>query len=683
LPDTNDTDLSLAGDFPAASQDVWLKLVDKILGGVPFEKKLVSRTYDGLAIQPLYTRGDWAGDVDPTGFPGGAPYVRGNTALGTRDGWDMRQLHRHPDPLVANRQILEDLERGVTSIVLKIDATAEDGVCVRTLADLDAALKGVLFDIAPVALEPSPASLANAAMLMEVLTQRGVKADTFTGNFGFDPLGVLAAHGVRLGAANLDVSEALAPLADAIAHIARNFPKARALNISGLAYHSAGCGEAQELGLVIAAATEYLRALTAGGIAIDTACGQVAFTLAADTDEFLTIAKFRASRRLWARVAESCGASVRTAPLTARTAPRMMSRRDPWVNMLRTTMACFAAGVAGAEAITVLPFDHALGLPQALARRVARNTHVILQEESGLARVVDPAGGAWLFENLTEDLSRSAWAFFQKIESNGGLSKALASGFVADEIAAVRTERLKNIGRRKDPLTGVSEFPNIAEADVAADTADRAAILKARDPGAAKRIDALPKAGGGALMTALRAAAKNGASAATLGEALAAMGTMNIPPLPQIRLGQEFERLRDAGDAYAAKFGAKPQMFLACLGAIAEFTARAGFAKNFFEAGGIATVTGTGGTDAAAIAADFKRTKTEMAVICGTDALYAEHAVALAKALRAAGARLVFLAGKGGDLEAALKSASVDGFIFMGCDVTAVLADIHKRLEAA
>ncbi|TAL02456.1 MAG: methylmalonyl-CoA mutase [Rhodospirillaceae bacterium] len=673
--------MSLAAEFPHASHETWLKLVDKILGGVPFDKKLVSRTYDGLAIQPLYTRADWDGDADPSGYPGRAPYVRGNTTLGTHGGWDMRQLHRHPDPDIANRQILEDLERGITSIALRIDPTGEDGICVRNQADLDAVLKGMLLDLAPVALDPSPASLPVAAMLMEVLARHKVK--DFAGNFGFDPLGVLASHGVRLVAADKALVPALAPLADAAAHVAKAYPKARTLNVTTLPYHSAGATDAQELGLALAAAADYLRALTGGGLSIDAACEQMAFTLAADADMFLTIAKFRAMRRLWARVAEACGATHRTAPLTARTAPRMMSRRDPWVNILRTTVACFSAGIAGAEAVTVLPFDHALGLPQALARRVARNTQAILQEESGLARVVDPVGGAWLFEKLTDDLATAAWSFFQKIEAAGGMMAALMSGFVADEIAGVRAERMKNIARRKDALTGISEFPNIDEAPVKAETADRAAILKARDPGTPTRLDTLPQPGGGGLMAALRAAVKNAATVAAVGEALAVHGHMTLPPLPQIRLGQEFETFRDAGDAYAAKFGARPKIFLASLGTIAEFTARAGFAKNLFEAGGIATVDGTGGTDPAAIAEDFRHSKSELAVICGTDALYGAHAVALATALRKAGAGMIYLAGRGGDAEAALRAAGVDGFIYMGCDVAAVLKDIHGRLEAA
>ena len=680
MPDLSEdnTDLSLAAEFPPASHETWLKLLDKILGGAPFDKKLVSRTYDGLEIQPLYTRGHWNGDGDPSGLPGGAPYVRGSTVLGNHGGWDIRQLHHHPDPKAANRQILEDLERGATSIALRTDPSGEDGVCMHTLADMEVALKDVLLDLAPVCLDPSAESIAVAAMLMEVLARRSVNADAFTGNFGLDPIGILATTGTIPGSAET----ALGPMADMAAHVARAFPKARALNVFSTPYHSAGCTQAQELGFVIATATEYLRELTAAGLSVDAACNQIAFTVTADTDQFLAIGKIRALRRLWARITEASGASVRTAPIAVRTAPRMMSRRDPWVNILRTTMACFAAGVAGAESITVLPFDHAIGLPRALARRVARNTQIVLQEESGLARVIDPAGGAWLFETLTDDLAAAGWAVFQKIESQSGMLKALMSGGVADDIAAVRSAVMKTIARRKDQLTGVSEFPDIGETMVSGEDVDLAAILKAREPIAGVGLDGLPPPADGPLASAIRAAVKGGAPLMAIDAAFPLQDKAAIPPLPQIRLGQEFERLRDASDAFADKYGQRPSIFLANIGTIAEFSARAGFARNMFEAGGIAAVAGAGDTDVAAIAEDFKLSKIDFAVICSTDALYGEHAAALAKMLRSAGASMIFLAGHGGDNEIALREAGVDDFIYMGCDVIAALDTVHGRLEA-
>lgn len=676
-PSSDDEILALAADFSPATHEAWLKLIDKVLAGAPFDKKLVSRTYDGIAIQPLYTKADWSAD---TGFPGGAPYTRGTTVLGTsQTGWDIRQSHGHPDPEVANAQILEDLEGGVTSINLKTDPTGENGVAIRSLKDFETVLKGVYLDLAPIVLEPNGPSLPLSAAFMQMLTARGLKPEQFRGNFGADPLASFANTGKLI----VDMDTVLARMADTAGYTAAHFPHARALNAKSIVYHSAGAAEAQELACVMATAIEYLRATSKAGIEIDTACGQIAFTLAADADLFMTVAKIRAARKLWGRIAEACGASPekRVAPITAVTAPRMMSKRDPWVNMLRTTVACFGAGIAGADAVTVLPFDSSLGHPRELGRRIARNTQIVLQEETGANKVVDAAGGAYLFETLTDSVANAAWAFMQEIEKQGGMAQALTNGFVASKIAAVQSERAKNLSRRKDALTGVSEFPNIHESPLEADHPDVAAVVKKRDQAPVGVVAALPAPRDGVLMTALVKSAADGANVLAMAKALA--GTpIAMTPLPKVRLADGFEHLRDLADAFKAKYGMHPKIYVANVGRVADFTARATFAKNFFEAGGIEAVMGAGGDDVAAITTEFKATAAPFAIISSTDAVYAEKAASVAKALKDAGAATVYLAGRGGEAENALKAAGVDDFIYMGCDVQAVLSAAHRKLAA-
>lgn len=674
-PRPDDDVLALAADFGPATQEAWMKLIDKVLAGAPFEKKLVSRTYDGIAIQPLYTRADWKGE---TGFPGGAPYVRGGHALATsQTGWDIRQVHAHPDPEVANKQILEDLEGGATSIVLKVDPSGANGTAVRSVKDFEKILAGVYLDLAPVVLEPSGPSLPLAAVFMQAMSARDVKPEHYKGNFGVDPLATFAATGKLI----VGVDEVLARTADMAAYVLKTYANAKTINAKSIVYHSAGGSDAQELACVMASAIAYLRALTKAGLDIDAACNQMSFTLAADADLFMTVAKIRAARKIWGRIAEASGASPekRIAPITALTAPRMFSKRDPWVNMLRATVACFGAGIAGADAVSVLPFDSALGIPRDLGRRIARNTQIVLQEETGANKVVDAAGGAYLFETLTDKLAEQAWALLQEIERQGGMAKALTSGFVAEKIAAVQTERAKNLSRRKDALTGMSEFPNIHEKAVDADHPDIGAILKKRDQGPVGDIGALPDAADGALTVALVKAAAKGANVPAMAKALA--GTpASMTSLPSLHLGDGFEQLRDMADAFKAKYGAAPKIFVANVGRVADFTARATFAKNFFEAGGIEAVMGAGGDDAAAITKDFKASQAPFAVIASTDAVYADKAAPLAKALKDAGAATVYLAGRGGEAENALKASGVDDFIYMGCDVLAVLSAAHAKL---
>ncbi|MGE4062614.1 MAG: methylmalonyl-CoA mutase family protein [Rhodospirillaceae bacterium] len=662
--------LHLARDFPAASDEQWMKLLEKVLAGAPFEKKLVAKTYDGLSIRPLYTRTDWPAHADPSGMPGGAPFVRGGTVLGSAaNGWDIRQAHGHPDPAVANKEILEDLENGVTSILLKLDVEGKGGVAVQSLADLERTLDGVMLDLAPVVLDGYP-SLAYAAYLIKLLEKRG-QTKTFAGNFGLDILATFAAKG-RITS---DPNTARARISDLAVYASKNLPKARTYNATSTVYHSAGASEAQELGLVLGAGVEYLRAMTDAGLGIDAAMRQIAFTVTADADLFLTVAKIRALRKMWARVTEACGASAdcRSAPVSAVTAPRMMSKRDPWVNILRSTVACFGAGIAGADAVTVLPFDSALGLPGELARRIARNTHVVLQEESGLGKVIDPVGGAWMFEKLTDEMAEKAWSFFQEIEREGGMTAALMGGVVAARIAAVQAERAKNIARRKDPITGVSEFPNVHETPIkTAEAPSRPAV-----PPAGQALS-FPAPGGGKLMEAFVAAAAE--PVLSYVAALKGGTGASITPFPALRLAEDFEQLRDQADIFKAIYGARPKVFLANIGTIAEFTARATFAKNFYEAGGFETIAGAGGYEAGAIAEDFRRSGASFAVICSTDAVYAEHAANVALALKGSGAVAVHLAGRGGELEQGLRAAGVDDFIFIGCDVLGILKTLHARV---
>jgi methylmalonyl-CoA mutase len=403
--------------------------------------------------------------------------------------------------------------------------------------------------------------------------------------------------------------------------------------------HDAGGSEVQELAFVLACGLAYLRAIEGAGVALEQAQGMVYARLAADADQFLTMAKFRALRLLWARVEAACGLTPKPLFIAADTAWRMLTQRDPYVNMLRATMATFAAGLAGANAITVLPHTLALGLPDPFARRVARNTQLLLLEESNLAKVSDPAAGAGGIETLTAQLCEAAWALFQESEKAGGAFAALQQGLFQSKVAAARKARDANIAKRRDVLTGASEFPNLHERETA--------VLKATPV------------------------------------ALAPYGEQKykFDALPPIRLAEPFEALRDKSDAALKARGARPKVFLANLGTPADFTARATFAKSFFEAGGIEAVDSEGLVDPAKLVAAFKASGAELACLCSSDKVYAEHAEATARALQTAGARHIYLAGRPTDAEAALRAAGVTGFVFAGGDALATLRDAYRGME--
>ncbi|MFC4585820.1 methylmalonyl-CoA mutase subunit beta [Sphaerisporangium corydalis] len=588
-------DFHPAAGFPPGTRDDWRRLAAAVLeksgaGAGPPEEVLAHETYDGVTLSPLYDASDLPADP---GVPGVAPFVRGTRAAGgVVSGWDVRQRHAHPDPAVTREAVLADLENGVTSIWLVLGDGALDP------AALPGTLEGVYLDLAPVVLDAGAGTAEAAEAFLRLLGERGVVPAG--GNLGADPIGLRARTGVHV------------PLTGAVelARRAREIPPLRAITVDATPYHDAGGSDAEELGCSLATGVAYLRALTGGGLTVEEAFGQIEFRYAATADQFLTIAKFRAARLLWARVAEACGVPAHGGQAQhAVTSSAMMTGRDPWVNMLRTTLACFGAGIGGAGAVTVQPFDARLGLPDAFARRIARNTHALLVEEANVARVVDPAGGSWYAERLTADLAGKAWEWFQEIERAGGAEAAL-DRLIPGRLAATWARRSDGIARRRDPITGVSEFPDLGE----------------RRP---VRNPAPEPAGGG---------------------------------LPRVHYAQGFEDLRDRADRAATR----PEVFLATIGPVAAHTARASFAANLFQAGGVATVTSGPLTDPAALAEAFRGSGTAVACLCSSDKLYGEHAAAVAGELRRAGARKVWLAGKG-DYE------GVDATIHAGCDALDVL----------
>ena len=408
--------MMLVEDFPETSRDAWMSAVDAVLKGAPFDTRLTHMTYEGLTVQPIY-----AGDNAPVGRT--APTPGGNR---TETGWDVRQMHAHGDPSEVAKTAKKDLERGATSVLLRIDRPGVEGVVIGSSKDLDRALGGIHLNMAPIALDAGAYAPAASAMLEDLWADRRCDAGEASGSFRIDPLGTLA----REGWLPNTEEDALTEMADIAKRVATRYPKVRSVAVDTAPYYEAGANEVQDLAFAMASGITYLRALTNAGLDVAEAAKQIEFTFALGVDVFQGIAKLRAARRLWARVLEASGAAPEASPMTLHVtmAERNIARRDVWVNMLRATVSTFAAGVGGADSLTVLPYDHAVGLPDGFARRIARNTQIILMEESGLHRVTDPAGGSWYVETLSDDYAVRAWDILQSIEADGGMLDALVSG---------------------------------------------------------------------------------------------------------------------------------------------------------------------------------------------------------------------------------------------------------------
>lgn len=588
------------------------------LGDEP-ERLLDVSTYDGLTVAPLYTRRD---ELPEQPLPGEFPFVRGVDA--TRDvhrGWYVASRFDGTDAAALNREILAALENGVGAVWL---GAGERGVPV---AELPTAVRGLLFELAPLLLDAGADAADAAARLFAVLDDYRIEgvADPNRADIQIS-LGVTPLTSRFNGTTHVDTDTAVALARQSIAR-----PETvRAITVCGVAFHNAGASDAQELGAAVAAGLEYLRLLTAAGVDVADALGQLLFRFAATDDQFETIAKFRAARRLWARVAHELGApAFGNAPQYAVTSAAMMTQRDPWVNMLRTTLAAFGAGVGGADYVTVLPFDAALppgelDVSQAFSARMARNTQLLLLEESHLGHVRDPGAGSWHVESLTDRLAQRAWEFMREIERAGGYPAALDSGLLTERIAAVRAQREKDVAHRKTAVTGVNEFPNLAEEPLSE---------AARRPGGVARY------------------------------------------------GAAFEALRDRSDAYLATHGARPRALLVPLGPVAEHNVRVTFTANLLASGGIETIH-PGTLDIAGIGKAATESGTTIAVLCGTDARYAAEAGAAVEQLRSAGIATVLLAGPEKAVAELSGTERPDAFLTARMDAVTALSGLLEKLGA-
>ncbi len=577
--------------FPTRSEADWRKAAEAALKGASLEK-LASLTADGLTLGPLH-----AGRVGPRAL------------RGEPGPWKALARLDHPSPDDMSAQAAEDLGNGADGLSIVFAGAGGAygfGLARADSASLHRAFADIRFD-AGQRFSLDVADFAQAEAFAALVERSGAEVSRVDAAFGLDPVGWRARGG----------ADETPALADVVSRLrARGFGGPFAVADARLV-HDAGGTPAQELAFALAAGLAYLRLLENPKA--------IGFRLAAAADQFATLAKFRAMRLLWRRVEAECGLTPAPIRLEASSAWRMMTAAEPFVNVMRATLAAFAAGLGGADSVTLLPFSQAIGLPDAFARRLARNTQLIALRESHLGFVADPAAGAGGFEALTEGLCEKAWTLLQSFEAVGGLAKALDQGLVQNAVAAAATALKRDVARVKTPLTGVSAHPHLS--------ADRVVVLP--DPPAVS-----PPAPGG---------------------------------LAPFRLSEPFERLRDAAEAQGLK------MFLAAIGPLSAHSRRVGFAREAFEAGGVATIAGAGADDPAALAAAFQASGAAMACLCGSDEAYAEGAESCAAALKAAGARGVYLAGRPGERETAWRTAGVDGFVYAGADLVAGLEEVLRR----
>ena len=601
--------------FPPYSGQDWRKAAQAALKGRSVES-LASTTADGLRIEPLY-----------------APADDGPRAIGPDGPWRVIARVDHPDAGEANAQALEDIADGADGVqVIFSGAIGAHGFGLRRsdAATLHAVFESVRFDAGQTFELDLGRDAPREALALAALVERsGAKPADCPVSFGLDPFAASvfgpfpenwAAH------AKPYVEAALALRARGFAG---PFGVADARSV-----HAAGGGPSQELAFALGAALAALRALNEGGVSLDGARRMIAFRLAADANEFVTLSKFRALRLAWARVEEACGLEPIKARVQAETAWRMMTARDPYVNVMRGAIAAFSAGLGGADSVSVLPHTLAVGLPDSLARRLARNNQLILLRESNLGFVKDPAAGAGVFEALTRGLCEKGWALFQEVEAEGGLPAALASRAFQRQVAESAAALKSDVARLKAPITGVSAHPDLGE----------------------RTVDLAP------------AAPERERIAATAG-ALAPM-----------RLAEPFETLRAQADVILIERGRRPTACLIALGPEPSHRGRLAFMREWFEAGGVQTAYDGERCTPNEAEARVARSAADFVCLCGDDEAYATQAEPFARALKACSAGPLILAGRPGDREAALRAAGVAEFVSAGADAVAILQRLYRSI---
>jgi len=705
--------------FPLHTYDQWREAVDKQLKGAPFEKKLVKGTYEGIEIQPMYFLHDVEDLPHMGSLPGTPPFVRGTKVLGhVVDPWEISQEIGYGDPAEHNRAAGADLKRGQTALNMVLDravlsgldpARAESGqvgrggLSIATVDDVAATFDGIDLEKTPLFIYAGPSGLPVAALVAAFLQRDKKSTEKLRGCIGSDPLASLGIEGELL----LSLKESYDEMAGLTLWAKENAPRLRTMAVHGNQYHDAGAGAVQELAFAMATGVEYLREMLSRGISIDDAAPRVCFSFSVGSDFFMEMAKLRAARLLWERVVDAFGGNNASKRLFmhVRTSWWNKTVTDPYVNMLRVTTEAFAAICGGCDSLYVGAFDEPVGPPDEFSRRIARNVQIILKNESHLNSVVDPGGGSWYTEVLTDAIAGKAWRLFQQVEKKGGMLKALQQGFPQEQAAETALRRAKNIAVRKDVFVGTNKYPNLIEKPIEKADPDYEVFHKERslcvaqyqasvDPDKLKEaldhlIQGADRTAGGVVKNAIAAVT----AGATLGQLTGALRSKKsikggskegskptITPLRIQRGAAMFESLRKAADGHVKKTGSRPKVFLANMGPIPQHKPRADFSTDFFSTGGFGIIGNDGFQDIDAAAEAAVKSGANIAVICSTDKTYPDIVPPLCRGIKEIKPGMtVLVAGYPKDYIDAFKECGVDDFIHIRSNVLDMLEKLQKK----
>ncbi|WP_350302324.1 methylmalonyl-CoA mutase family protein [Peribacillus frigoritolerans] len=682
-------------EFEIPSYEQWRDLAEKSLKGASFEKRLITETYEGILLQPMYRKEDAANLPFLQSLPDMAPFTRGTKTL--INGWEINQEINVGIPTSFNKVARHDLSKGQTSLNIVLDtptkrginpseATSEvgkAGLSISGVTDIADALKDIDFGNVPIHVGAGANSLPILALIIAHLEQSGRQVEELHGCIGMDPVAELVANGTLA----YELKDCYTLMADITKWANENTPHLQTVIIHGNVYHDGGSSAVEELAFSLSTGVEYLQALTSQGIDINKAASSIRFSFSIGSAYFMEIAKLRAARTLWARIVETFGGNEEAQKMTmhARTSAWTKTVFDPYVNMLRATTEAFSAAVGGADSIHVSCFDEAIQKSTAFSRRIARNASIILKEEAHIARTIDPAGGSWYVEVLTNEVAKKAWALFQETERKGGIIQTLIKEFPQNVVQQTASKRVRNIAHRKDIFVGTNLYVNLAEKEVDWIALNETLLINDH----IKKVVGRAHISVGSLSvssnkteTAIQAA-KQGAS---LGEIAKATGRKSeaavcVKAIKPTRGALQFEELRQSIDEMAEKTGNRPIVFLANLGPISDHKVRADFATGFFEVGGFEVIQNNGFGSIKEAAEAIVASMADYVIICGKDEDYQQAAIPLAMSIKKTDAQItVLLAGKPSEVdEVRFKEAGITEFVHVGSNCYDILSQLLQE----
>lgn len=705
--------LDLNSDFPVPSYEEWKEQVIKDLKGASFEKKLITKTYEGIDLKPIYTKEDLKGIEHLENTPGFVSYLRGGSASAyVKTGWNIAQAYPYADSEEFNNAIKSDLKRGQNAVYLKFD-TATDlgldsdyaspekvgdkGLSISAIQSFRRALDNFDFSKNKLFIENGFSSLNVLMLLNAFLTENKIDKNSIHGSIESDLISYFAVNGEL----PISIDSAFEEQKVVTQWCRNNLSGFKTLAVNGKAYNNCGANAVQELAFSISSAVEFINGLLEKGLTINEIGNQFKFNYGVGTFYFMEVAKLRAHKILWTKVLTEFGFNSEEIDhdIHAETSGYFETNFDPYVNMLRTTTEAFSAVVGGVSSMTTNPFNHSLGLPNDFARRIARNTQLILDEESNLSKIIDPAGGSFYVEKLTDQVAKDAWKLFQEIEKNGGMIESLKNDFIQNEIKKVVNERKKNLSKRKDVLVGTNMYVNTKEEILAKNILNKEEFFKKRSEYIQKyrtsgktekhqniinKLNDLLKENSKEIIEVGTEAVLEGATIGEISKVIRSSSSnkISIEKIPSERLSVVFENLRNRSIDISKKINEKPKVFLMNMGTVKQYKGRADFSRGFFEVADFNIVYSNGFENVNEAVESLKLSKSKIAVICSTDDNYPSLVPSIIQQIKNENLAVkIVLAGYPKDQIEEHKKNGVDEFIYLGCNALEVLENMLNAYD--